>query len=387
MPTVTLHAGTVAMMTSGTGGSLTGSGALWDDGSDSTYLESKTPSGAVDAGQAEAPLDTLTLPSGATVTAITANIRVQKLTASDTPAHVGITLWPASHLAPQFAFTVPDTDVAGWSLDGTTAGTITDLSSTINQDQLDFNFVTFDDVVGLLESGTAYITARAQPSPPGPTHNNVQVRVYELSIDVTYVEAIDLPCNTWVDIPLSDAVILTSGGDITGIYDGDVIYGNEIAGTPLYPEICWPGVQLAASSPYLIESTYDPTSVHDLGGRLRIISSFRPGFEQSDLDDGDSFGGLYDGHLGSTDDTLEIRIGPGIILWDDPDFGVAAGYTTFAFESDRIGALSAIRIKKLCAFGIPPLRLTNRRDQFSSAPSLVNSGDSRQGGNRLTGYL
>ena len=71
----------------------------------------------------------------------------------------------------------------------------------------------------------------------------------------------------------------------------------------------------------------------------------------------------------------------------DPDFGVAQGYTTFAFESDRISALSGLRIKKLCAFAIPPLRLTNRADRFSSAPSLTRSGTSRQGGNRLTGYL
>lgn len=35
----------------------------------------------------------------------------------------------------------------------------------------------------------------------------------------------------------------------------------------------------------------------------------------------------------------------------------------------------------------PPLRLTNRADQFSSARSLAGRAQSRQGSNRLTGYL
>lgn len=89
MTTVTLHPGTVTV--TGTNvvdpKTVTGSGAVWDDGSDSTYSTVYTSyngdiSGSAFQDWSQAPLDVLTLPAGATVNSITLNYRLSSPIAS-----------------------------------------------------------------------------------------------------------------------------------------------------------------------------------------------------------------------------------------------------------------------------------------------------------------
>lgn len=383
MPTITLYPGTVSGIP-GTGlGSVVGSGSVWHDASDSTYLDSQ---GNVSTGEytARAPLDTLTLPAGATVTSVVANIRVQALSTSATPARVGAVIRDSTHTND---YAIGDDlgtgHTGGWTVPST--GSILDLSLTIDQAMIDFNGppgATVADLVTQLEAAGVDLDIRALNLPTG----TVRIRVYEFSVDVNYDAAIDLPCDTWVDLDLADAVFTGQGGPggPFGQYGDGVIYSANFPG---YPDFFFPGLDLDPTKRYRVEITFDPGSGHDSGGRLFSLSGVIPGQEDDpNLPPFFPVGDLYDGSS-NTADVATATIGPGINGWDDPDFGVTAGYVRLWFETDRDGAVSAIRVRKVCTVSIPPLRLTNRADRHASAPSLTRPNTSRQGGNRLTGYL
>jgi len=168
-------------------------------------------------------------------------------------------------------------------------------------------------------------------------------------IDPERNDAIALPCDEWYDVDLSTATMFLNGdGNPYGIFEDGVIHGIEVEGTPQYPEFYFHRIRINPTKPLLIEATYDPDSPHDIGGRLIILSGFRPGHEQDDWNNGEAYGNLYDGWMGLTSDTQEILTGPGLVRWNDPDVGVPEGYTVLAVESDRVGALSRLRVKQIC---------------------------------------
>ena len=210
--------------------------------------------------------------------------------------------------------------------------------------------------------------------------------LYEASVVVDYDGgSVDTPCDTWVDLDLSAAVFTTdtSDGLAFGQYGDGVIYGvtKPGAGAPNFPDFFFP-FTLDPLKSYRVETTFDPSASHDAGGRGLWLTGVVPGSEQDyNTVPGFPFGNRYDGGS-NTADVVTVTIGPGVAQWDDATYGVSAGYSGLMFESDRYGAISAVRIRKLCTFGIPPLRLTNRDDR-----GRLTNRRSRQGGNRLTGYL
>lgn len=364
--------GTIALKSTGTVSTIAGSATFnvfgsapqWGDGSDSSGATVTTTTGS---GILVSAIEPLVLPAGATVTGVRGYARAAAATNTQGSIFVRAGADIFDDLVVTLANHPDDPSNSTWTLDVSGVAVDYDLNEAGFGDA---------DLVSSLEAG-AFVFAKV-------FFGAGVLTVYEFTLFVDYDGGtVDLPCDTWVDLDLSAAVILEDGsGNATGIYGDGVIYGNEVAGTALYPDLSFTGVDLDPAKPYLVESTYDPGSGHDFGGRGRIISAFRPGLAQADLDAGGAFGNLYSGFLGSVADTLQVKVGPGIEDWDDATYGVAQGYTTLAFQSDRIGALSAVRIRKLCTFGIPPLRLTNRDDR-----ERLTNRRSRQGSNRLTGYL
>lgn len=75
-----------------------------------------------------------------------------------------------------------------------------------------------------------------------------------------------------------------------------------------------------------------------------------------------------------------VEYNPGYALFNDGS-STGAWHTYFTYIALRVIYCAPI------STAIPPNRLTNRDDMFGSALSLTRSGRSRQGGNRLTGYL
>jgi hypothetical protein len=185
MPTVRLHAGPVSDSGSsfGAGGGLTGTGALWDDASDATYLESIATPG-VTVAEAQADLDQLILPAGATVTGVTFNVRVQQ-TAGSYQTHVGVIVMAPSRLFfTQYGPTDPVHDPQGILIPS--SGTILDFAIVADGFD-DWAIDSLDALATLLEASDTIIDARNVPNvAPGPVVVASTIRVYELSVDVTY---------------------------------------------------------------------------------------------------------------------------------------------------------------------------------------------------------
>lgn len=276
----------------------------------------------------------------------------------------------------------------------------------------DFDYVVADvdyDAAGWAPTGVqsalaeTFIYCRTKPTDVTGEFNGTGVlEISEQSIVIYYTVpddgTIDTPCDTWVDLDLSTAVQTEGPEGPWGQYVDGVITG--LNGNPDF----WFPFESEASKPYAIEVTFDPDSSHDGGGDLDrgvTIAGWIPGSEDSSAGITTDFPVFYE--VGDTPPQANVvqsfTIGPGRPrspdaffqypdnpTWDDPDSGVAAGFTRLWFETARDGAVSAIRIRKICTSSVPPLRLTNRDDQFSSAPRLAGRR-SRQGSVRLTGYL
>lgn len=215
-----------------------------------------------------------------------------------------------------------------------------------------------------------------------------------LSVVFFTAPEIDTPCDTWVDLDLSTAVFLGTEAvpDGFGQYNSDDGTISTIEGQ--YPDFYFPGLTLDATKAYKVEVTYDPDSSHSGGsGREVAVRTVRPGHEAEDyrpFHDSGTGAWLYDTGFPTTGDVQTFTVGPGRPRgvgidsapgWDDATYGVAAGYTVPWFETDVDGAVPAIRIRKICTFGIPFNRLTNRNF------GLTRAGYYRQGGNRLTGPI
>lgn len=152
---------------------------------------------------------------------------------------------------------------------------------------------------------------------------------------------------TWQTLDLSTAVFLgevVDGGPY-GRYGGGVIYTNTG-----YPDFYFPSVKLDPSTAYMVEVTYDPTSVHDGGGRYtNTIFGLRAGLEAADYDSVNYSGNVIGlGPLadasGNTADVVTMTLGPGVGGWDDPIYGVPLGWVVPFIESDVAGAVSQVRI-------------------------------------------
>jgi hypothetical protein len=178
---------------------------------------------------------------------------------------------------------------------------------------------------------------------------------------------VDTPCDTWVDLDLSTAVFVDSGSGILGQYVDGVITGLD--GLDAHYSF---GLTLDATKPYGVEVTFDPTSSHDGDGnpvtsdRFVLLRDYLPGDEVTAGDDvqiGDGFS--------NTADVCTLTIGPGLGNWDDEDFGVTQGYTGLRFLTPFSGAVSAIRIRKICTCTTPPLVQWPRNDALGASSARV----------------
>ena len=185
MATVTLHCGTVS--TSGSSaGAVMGTGALWDDGFDGSYVESDTTQGSGALFVGFAPLDILSLPEDATVNSVTVNLRAMSFNDTDTPARVSVAVYQGT--SPPFGVTfalavnsyVP---TGGWQIE-TGGDPAMDFTHTFDST----DFTAWDtDLVGLVTAlqGGAGMYAYSLAN-PGHTGLTVKHRFMELSLTVDY---------------------------------------------------------------------------------------------------------------------------------------------------------------------------------------------------------
>ena len=211
------------------------------------------------------------------------------------------------------------------------------------------------------------------------TFSPVHIAYFALRLTYTGTE-VETPCDTDVSLDLSAATFVdalnadTGDPEITGQYGDGVIYTTTDG---WYPAFYFPGLALDSTESYKITVTYDGDSAHDAGGREVIVNGVRPGHEQDDSTDtivGMSV--IYDTGSSPGTDTPTFTIGSGRSQgdptgsppgWDDDTVGVAAGYTVPLFQTDVDGAVSAITIRKLCTFVIPPLRQYPRSDGLGAS--------------------
>ena len=350
MPTITLHAtGDVA---GGLGTpTVVGSAPQWGDGSDSTYATAASSSTYMVSA-----LEVLTLPAGATVTAVRASVRA---VAGGANTLGDFSLNSDSGFGTGFACYF---DPTGSGINTTLTGSVADY------DLLQSSHSLSQDPVTVLSAG-AWVGAKLDGATAG------SLTVYEFTVFVDYDTAeVETPCDTTVDLDLSMAT-LQSGQYVDGVITG-------LSGTNAQ---FWFPFEVEPAKRYLVTVTFDPGSAHDGDGDPTTSDRFVLIYDAVADDEGTTGVQVYDG-FSNTDDVTTFTIGPGIGNWDDPDQGVAQGFTRLLFQTSASGAVSAISIRKICTTFAPPLRLTNRDDMFASARRLTG-GSSRQGSNRLTGYL
>lgn len=178
MATVTLHTGTVTT-SGGASGSLVGSGAVWNDGSDSTYLDTSATRGTGQVFAGTAPLDALSLPSGATVNSVAITHRAARHSSSTSTQFEMISLIHDSGYDFQVG---PSGFDAADALSGTSA---MDLSHTLDSDDYTGNGVSLSELVTALEAG-AYLDFWCPA--PATTGTN-RAFVFEASVVVDYTAA------------------------------------------------------------------------------------------------------------------------------------------------------------------------------------------------------
>lgn len=354
------------------------------------------------SGEAWSDIDLMdAIPAGATITDMTFSLTTQ-VTGSRLSPTVAVSplfqiIDKAEYLADSFLF--------GYG--GFGAGGVGDLP-----DDNSSHFITYDNNTYAALSGgggifdmAAFAAALSDASTPvivralGPQQGASGTSItYSAPLTITFTWTEAFPCDTLVDLDLSTAVFLDNSGTLSGQYvDGVICTTTDF----LQPDFYFPGLILDATKAYKVTVTFDPDSSHNTGSSREVyIAGLRPGHEQDDVDAAYTAGGewsgavavFYDTGFSATGDTQTFIMGPGrpqgdpvdpVPTWDDDTLGVAAGYTVPWFETDVNGAVSAISIRKLCTFTIPPRRLTRRNDL--GARSLIRSGFYRQAGIRLTG--
>lgn len=350
-----LHA-SGAFTANASGATQVGGGAL-DDSSDASYIEGTSSNGILGY---TVGLDALSgYVSG---DAITLHIRLS-LTGDGEPVDASAQVFISPDASPDL------TEVGGFS-DGSDSGfgfvvpvvdgTIQDLVVPLSMGAWS---TTEADVVAALEAG-AFLEVNAVVNRNAP--GSFVSRVYEAWVTVGE-DTVDLPCDTDVALDLSSAVFMVGDDGPLGQYVDGVICARDDVLT--FPDFYFPGIVLDETKRYKITVTYDPTSPHDSGDRGVWLSQVDAGDEQASWATTAEFADL--GINGDNTGTDVVRITvqatkPGENIW---------------FETDVAGAVSAITIRKLCTFAIPPLRLTNRDDL------RLTGRRSQQGSARLTGYL
>jgi hypothetical protein len=231
-----------------------------------------------------------------------------------------------------------------------------------------------DDLSLLASGGFSGDGWRAETSTG--TGSPVHVHIAYLALRLVYEGGeVELPCDTWVDLDLSTATFMGTGdGGPFGEYGDGVIYGGGGGGFG-YPDFYF-NFELDPLKRYRVEITYDPTSAHDAGGRRFWLQGVVPGSEEdgeSTIDfpiggfwDAGPSGQFHDGSRENTADVVTVTIGPGINGWDDATYGAPQGYTRLWFETDTDGAVSSIRVRKVCKTVVPPLRQYPRADALGA---------------------
>lgn len=348
------------------GGTVAGSSpTAWTDGLDTSYVKS-------DAGRSSKgiyPLWSDAAPGLDAGSVFAIGVRFRAMTPSSDPAAYFIPqlFGQVSKLLSQPSYGgIPPLEFAA-------TDTWQDFDYIISPGEYDTGGWAPDGVQSALEQ--TFLYARILPTNvTGEFLGDGLVYVAEQRI-VLYYGDIEFPCDTWVELDLSTAIILYNSGTLSAQYADGVIFTTTDF---LYPDFWVPGVRFDPTYPYLIRVTYAPGSVHDNGGREVYVAGLRSGHEQDDTDAAYGAGGEYSGavavwydtNVGVTGDVQTVMVGPGrgpgpisddfpgLPTWDDPTLGVAAGYSAPWFETDVNGAVEAIAIRRVCDV----LRLTGRDD-------------------------
>lgn len=222
----------------------------------------------------------------------------------------------------------------------------------------------------LIESGTVEYNPGYALFNDGSSTSGWHTYITYIALRITYNEL--TPCDTWVDLDLSEAVFLYDPSAVDtgpqGQYDDGVIFATD-AGPPSF---YFPGLILDATRGYKVEITFDPDSAHDAGGRDVTLGTLPSGSEQATFEDGDTVypDPLYLNALGG--DVQTAVIGPGIGGWDDESGeSVADGWDSPWFQTDDHGAISSIRIRKVCTVVTPPLIHWPRNDALGASSARV----------------
>jgi len=357
-----------------------------------TVIHDATVSGddvTVTSGEAWSDVDLMdAIPDGATIT---------DLTFSLTAEITGSRQTPETPCAPRLQFIdkaeyLAATYLFGYGIFG--AGGVGDLP-----DDNDPHFITYDNnTYGSVSGGggitdmDAFAAALSNASTPvilaatGPqTASTGSSITYSAPLTITFTYTEFLPCDTDVDLDLSTAVFLDNSGTLSGQYvDGVICTTTDF----LSPDFYFPDLVLDATSVYKVTVTYDSSSSHTVGtGREVYVAGVHPGSEQDDVDTAFAAGGEYEGTVpvlwdtgfSTSGDIQSFVMGPGrgpgpvtddvgdLPSWDDATVGVAQGFTAPWFETDPDAAVSAITIRKLCTFVIPPLRQYPRSDGLGAS--------------------
>lgn len=322
---------------------IVGSDPVVSDGSDASYwdLGMVTYSGA----------------GGNRARNLYAQIPATTLTADDLKIRIRCdqTLLGSAYTDPQIGFGIYDLDGADtdqgnfgnnfhWEPDR--------IHVTVNSDFTDYTidlstgaggFFSMDQLLEFIASGDAWLSVYTfGVRSAGLFTGSVESRVSELSI--TSADPITLPCDTVVDLDLSTAIFSNpSGTSPDGQYVDGVITGLDGS----YPQFWFP-FELDALKSYDVEIEFDPTSPHDGDGDSGTSDRWITLYDTTPYDEDFGTGVSILDATANTLDIASLTIGPGIDNWDDPDSGVAQGFTRLLFQASGSGAVSAIRITKVC---------------------------------------
>lgn len=175
---------------------LVGSGAIWADGSDSTYFAtSATRAGSLSPAlyDANATMDALVMPAGSTVTDVHLNLRAANLATSTCPATATIAFQNPTtgtgFAVPGVGPTYPSPTHGGALLNGVlvTATTPTDHFTLIDATDAAVVGLTMDDLVAALVAG-ANVNVYVGANEATANGQTTRLRVYELNLEVTYTE-------------------------------------------------------------------------------------------------------------------------------------------------------------------------------------------------------
>lgn len=307
------------------------------------------------SGEAWSDVDLMdAIPDGATITDLTFSVPVQLDGSRDSPS---IACAPNLQFIDKTEY-LDDDFLLGYGLFG--SGGVGYLPDDNDPHTIDYENVAYASASGgggILDLD-AFAAALADVSTPvilaaqGPQGGATGTSItYSAPLTLTFhweTEDTDPPCDVPITLDLSTASFANPSGDQFGQYVDGIITG--LAGN--YAQYWFP-FTLDATKRYQVTVTFDPSSPHDGDGnpltsdRFVLLWCGQPGTELAGANGvqiGDAFS--------NTADTTTITIGPGADIdfgnWDDPDQGVAQGFTRLIFQTSQAGAVSQISIMKIC---------------------------------------